>query len=539
MAKKITLSWTDDNFGAGDDDGYRLYRGAESDPLLPNGTWDSSADIVLDKSSTDADWIAGSGNRTHEDTSVVEGVNYFYRLETRRGATDKAVSAVVGPLKVKPMDDFLGYPNNTPSNTDKVKRFINTEPFIHFDAAWQSTFNEVADATDTSAGTTQGLNKPYSNQQITESHSTYPRRLKLHPIHNIPYFHHTHTGYYWASIQSYDSRSLLFKPEYGVEGIYDAYIYDQGVSVFLVAPSHFGPLINGNYANQFSHSTGFYVLQNSYGTNGKNYRASMYNVSDGSTYEHPNKPGNIDYRDFGKFGVMHFDPTLAGGAVNHYNPNRPHYAFGIAGNTMRVYPDPTMSQSSGYGLTTGKWELTDNNTAGSISSYYTNDPAVNKLSIICANIQPDGSTQGFFNGNLVAYSNGELKSYINQHYVSKDQKDNGHAAGIADSLYENQTLKYGKLTTGSALVNPSNYATESLRNVNEYAEGDPFRAAGLSEVIMKNPPINGGTRGNFSYMEYIVVPKALSPLEFISVGKYLENKYSGKLETQSYYNDIV
>ena len=128
---RIRLTFTDDNNGANDNDGYKVYRNIGSDPC-PGGVIDATKLIHTHTSPTTGASVQFT------DMTASSGNNYFYRVSFTRGVDEALSPNVVGPVDF-PAADSLGYPNNVPSHTSGVTNFITTEPILHLDAAEEHT----------------------------------------------------------------------------------------------------------------------------------------------------------------------------------------------------------------------------------------------------------------------------------------------------------------------------------------------------------------------------------------------------------------
>lgn len=144
----LTIDFQDDNdTGANDNDGYKIYRssGPTIDPCpqidadgKPFGT---SLPNLIHTETDPAKVGTGTGVRTFQDNNVTGGVQYYYRISFTRGSEER-VGNVVGPVKIASADE-LGYPNNIPSHTSGVPNFIDTEPLMHCDAAYDYQYNGI------------------------------------------------------------------------------------------------------------------------------------------------------------------------------------------------------------------------------------------------------------------------------------------------------------------------------------------------------------------------------------------------------------
>ena len=120
---RVRLTFTDDNHGANEADGYKIYRKVGSDPC-PGG--------VIDPANLH-DTVAGitTGSQVQwTDMQADASTNYFYRASFYRGTDESLSQMPVGPV-VFPSADDLGYPNNSPAHDSGVQNFMSVEPLYH------------------------------------------------------------------------------------------------------------------------------------------------------------------------------------------------------------------------------------------------------------------------------------------------------------------------------------------------------------------------------------------------------------------------
>lgn len=131
----LVLNFEDNNAsGAGQADGYNIYRAEQSDPC-PGGVIDDSKRL----GSTPTMSYNGQVNQQYVDTTSQPGVLYYYRVGIVRG-TDVALGGVLGPFFVEG-EGAVGYPGNTPDENANLPYTISSTPFLHHKASFDYVSN--------------------------------------------------------------------------------------------------------------------------------------------------------------------------------------------------------------------------------------------------------------------------------------------------------------------------------------------------------------------------------------------------------------
>ena len=113
--------------GAAAPDGYKIYRGAASDPC-PNGDCSGSTPITNGSiSPSDTEII-------YTDTTASDRVPYYYRSEYTRSSDGSSTSGVkIGPIVIEGQAT-LGHPGTLPGYGSKTPFECSVAPMFHFDA---------------------------------------------------------------------------------------------------------------------------------------------------------------------------------------------------------------------------------------------------------------------------------------------------------------------------------------------------------------------------------------------------------------------
>lgn len=129
---RVVLNFYDDNdAGANDNLGYRIYRKEFQDPCPDNLP---VANTLIHTEST-----VPEGKQTLEfiDEQVDEGKTYFYRISFTRGigsSFEEVVSRnAIGPIVVKSAYN-LAYPGTIPGPNSGVPNYTSIAPIVHYDA---------------------------------------------------------------------------------------------------------------------------------------------------------------------------------------------------------------------------------------------------------------------------------------------------------------------------------------------------------------------------------------------------------------------
>lgn len=123
---RVRLTFTDDNHGANEADGYKIYRKVGSDPC-PGGVVDPAnlhETVAGITTGSEVQWT---------DMQADASTNYFYRASFYRGTDESLSQMSVGPV-IFPSADDLGYPNNSPAHDSGVQNFMSVEPIYHLAA---------------------------------------------------------------------------------------------------------------------------------------------------------------------------------------------------------------------------------------------------------------------------------------------------------------------------------------------------------------------------------------------------------------------
>jgi len=334
------------NIGAAAADGYRIYR----------GTLDPGVDPAnrIYNTETDSSWTGFSDPETYEDSTVTIGDIVTYRVEIIRSSDASTKEFVFGPYLVPGAED-IGYPNNTPSNTDGFPYFIDTEPIVHLRADSElgvygvnysytvsdpiknhansySDFKpngdrhqiklwQKPDGTQTSVPLIT-LNSNYNslnsgwiyNPNISGlasatdyyTSTTYNADLNWHPAHQV---------FSKVGIPHSNQTEILAARDTSI-------MLDEGVMTFSVSPARLDTSYSGSdwrYPDDWHGHEGFMMNMAPDG-------ASVYNFSDGQSWVDPSPPFGIPYPSNPGFILTSTQSGYGGMGIGHVvqrsnNPN--------------------------------------------------------------------------------------------------------------------------------------------------------------------------------------------------------------------------
>jgi hypothetical protein len=381
---RIRLTFTDDNSGANENDGYKVYRNIGSDPC-PGGVIDASKLYHTHNTPT-----TGSDVQ-YTDMSAGPGTPYFYRASFTRGSDEVLSPNVIGPVAF-PSADALGYPYNVPSNQSGVAHFIDTEPLLHIDAEknlieWG--YNDITSTVVNSASSYNlGVKGPgaAANHQLSVLEFDAGGTQSAIPVVGYdPTFTH-----YWArNHQSTDNLADLGN-HLGFTGNKHI-VMDDGTTEVSVMTSATGPI------NPYGTPTGTSFVQNH--SHHKLFKGMISYAHTDMVWSWKNKAQWVN-PDPQPWMVPYANPYYMG-ANKHQNAS---FSIGLD----KIY---------GYAFNNP-----DNDAAlpvlGTQSHWH------ERLHVIVSRIMPDGSQKVFVNGDLILETTGARKTSATGYYWD----DNTNAA---------------------------------------------------------------------------------------------------------------
>lgn len=520
MTTSITLNIQDPN---GNTDG--TSSGNDSDTIEILRREGTSGAWVVAKTLTGTDLSAGRQDYTVIDTGLQDNTSYFYRTRTTRGAVIEESPVIIGPIIGKSLDT-LAYPNNTPSPLDGTTYAINTEPIFHFKAshAIQETGGIYSQAgINSTRSTTEGLASKFPDfTNLSKRFSGYSLKMGSKSASylcrddnlDIPFFEvygnngtcHSNTGQGFKQLCNAIGTSIEDP---------NAIALNDGYTYVMVLPSYCGtrPHYRDAYSTQkIRWYTNLRIPQE---------WESGYSTSDG-TQEMSLKgiyynPRNItDGQYYHNDDVTH-DGTTYFGSPNGYKwdtfPGFYGDGAGVAGNYPTSYMDPN---SLGPMVTTRNREDFDEFFLHEGARYNMPELGGSLLNVFVIRQHEDGQGAKYYmNGNLV---------HSNEHtQYTLIQNAGGHDSNIFSYIGSDGSQNYwGK----------NGYTSLKTALNGEQDQGVTFHI----------PTLIDNTFGSFSvghatvrYCEEIFIPSALPDTEFTTLINYIQNEYSGKLNTQAGY----
>ena len=484
---RVVLNFYDDNdTGANDNVGYRIYRKEFQDPCPDNLP---VANALIHSENT-----VPEGKQTLEfvDDTVEEGKTYFYRVSFTRGigvSFEEVVSRnAIGPIVVKSAYN-LAYPGTIPGPDSGVPNYTSIAPIVHYDA-----FDEMSRL---------GYDYEYKEQEYIQNLSKeYDIKVRGYRDSN-KVFHLEYWNKYsneganqsldivWMREDSYwHNYNDLLPASFNVSDIEEKIkqkwiepddfsgniIFDQGiVSFFVVGGSsqHISKPTSHGQPYSFSHGNSFQAT----GFFSKNTVSINTNLYDGVNQDqNPNKANR--WSD-GKYWIH---PNPIEGMADPVSPNS--LAPGISISNVDFNLGFSMNSGAVYNyLSIGSDERGFNtvNISGDKDA----------LHLFVKVVYPDGSSSLYQNGKLLIHEEAPLKIF----------------GEIPANGYIDQA---------------------GLRTAGEEAGIDVY------PMLTFRKPINMLTMGVANIAESILYPEKLSLEDFMRCIAYFQDKYQ-TLENQEAY----
>jgi hypothetical protein len=540
---KITLSFSELNQGAGENDNYKVYRAAGQDPC-PNNIVDVS-NLIDTKTST------GGGTFTYVDTSVAVGTAYFYRLSTVRDS-EEVLGNLIGPLVSRTSND-LAYPGG-PNDNSGSPYYVTKQPLLHINADHEyKKHGELTYGNDTELtientgnlpdilahnGTTwngtvkldDGFGSGHSSFAGNSSYATNLPMLTSNGNIGASYFSRHRGGISNYHIGDYNK---AFKKNHVNQHVY----LDRGVTFFIVYKGWISTNGYWHYGSRWLHSGFSSFIKESDGEPwylGKDVGDQQYAlIGDGTNSETWNNFNNTD--------------------INGSNQVVPPNNFTFRNGSFRPHPGgndswaPPSSEIAGLGRyatldgSAGVGRQADGHIAyaGSYAqpslsypsgAYSLNDEWKTKWHVMAYTTSPNSLAQG--GGSAIgAWFDGNM--FTDFHNAYNYFPYNG--TGLTNIFDTN---------TNSLSCSQANFPADATKDWRNLQANLTTKHSTVGEHIMRSRPIDAiptdfmyGSNGSAPGLvmcigDMIIFPSALSQADFMTVIDYINNKYSGHLFTQ-------
>lgn len=361
---RVRLTFTDDNHGANEADGYKIYRKVGSDPC-PGGVIDPSnlhETVAGITTGSEVQWT---------DMTADPSTNYFYRASFYRGSDESLSQMAVGPI-VFPSADDLGYPNNSPAHDSGVQNFMSVEPIYHLAADKMHSRYGVGPLNNGMDNEANSYDQFRAKAKIYASEEEHIKMWdKGGTMAAIPVMEMDDDAFTsWASRASshFSGNQVIDRGVCATSsGGCNIGVFDQGytfISVFKGRESYgtaYLPSNSGDWMSNYSAQTDMYSRLQSHWT-----FSNSVNMSDGQPWTHPAMP------------AWQSDPS------NHHD-----YSNSWFTGTAAI----SLTRQSHYLL----FDYSGTRTAEIPDSYNRSD-----LILKVDHVDPDGSHRIFYNGTLAA-----------------------------------------------------------------------------------------------------------------------------------------